>query len=303
VNPTSQPPARQEHNSSANHRKLARQILRALRHHQLDVRGDTRLRVALTLLEHSHLLAREAAVLSKQKLIAELDGKFDEAQVARALKWLTDFKIIVRRIEGYVFCPPPWEAPLRTPEGSRRTRQMEMDLWIDKVESQIELAFEADLNEALRKRFIESSGLVGATSSLVPATSGPALKLVGATSFLVPATSRDAPHTNVGVRVRSLLRQTSDAQEVQRILKAALDYMAEDRRVNMSKERDNPIWQVLASLPDWPSPLAAAVKDCQDTTRATTKNNAARLMDMVKPMLGAARWGEIFPNTQAEWTR
>ena len=178
-----------------------------------------------------------------------------------------------------------------------------MDLWIDKVEAQIELEFEADLNETLRQRFIESSGLVGATSLPVGATSRLATKLVGATSSPVGATSRPMPHTNVGVRVRSPLRQTSDAQEAERILKLALDYMDADRRVNMVKERCNPIWQVLASLPDWPSPLAAAVKDCQDATPATTKNNAARLMDTVKPMLGAVRWGELFPKSQAEWTR
>ena len=155
------------------------------------------MRVALVILEHSHLLGRETAVLSKQKVIADLDGRFDEAQVARALQWLTDKEVIEHRIEGYVFRPPPWKAPLRTAEGSRRTRQMEMDLWIDKVEAQIELKFEADLNETLRQRFIESSGLVGATSSPVGATSRPALKLVGATSSPVGATSRHMPHTTM----------------------------------------------------------------------------------------------------------
>jgi hypothetical protein len=118
-----------------------------------------------------------------------------------------------------------------------------------------------------------------------------------------PTVGQPAQHNNVGVRVRSPLRHTCDAQEAGRVLDIAFKFMAEDRRVSMENEKKIPVWAVLAALPDWPRPLEVAVKDCREARTATTKNNAARLMDAMKATLGPDLWRELFPHNQARWTR
>jgi hypothetical protein len=110
-------------------------------------------------------------------------------------------------------------------------------------------------------------------------------------------------HTNVGVREPSLIRLTCDALEAERVLRLALDFMAEDPRVDMESEKTLPVWKQLAKSSQWPRPLEQAVSDCRTARTATTKNNAARLMDVIKDKIGVAQWFELFPNSHSQWTR
>ena len=118
-----------------------------------------------------------------------------------------------------------------------------------------------------------------------------------------PTVGQSDQHTNVEVRVRSLLRQTCDAQEAGRVLGIVFAYLREDRRVRMDEEEKNPIWRSLATIGTWPRPLEQAVRDCRDSTTPTEKNNAARLMDAIKAMVGPETWYQFLPKSTAQWTR
>jgi hypothetical protein len=108
---------------------------------------------------------------------------------------------------------------------------------------------------------------------------------------------------NVRSGVRDLTRSTCSAQERDRILQATMNFLSEDGRVDIDKERADPIWKRLASLPDWPSPLETCIRDILDSSTPTTTNRARRLVDAVKNHVGIERWLEVFPKSKAEWTR
>ncbi len=281
-------------------------VIRGLRHADL---AQTDLRVSLIVLECS--LARGAVRTRRMTLdeIAQLDGCMDKSQVGKSVRRLKLSEVIDGN-QDYSFKPPTvWKTGSRCREG-RQAQRDRLEKRFNFIEEQLDLKL-WELHAEMQNRFLAMGDMASSNAAgQFDHKSGQADHRRGQgdparlTTKVVNLTTSAPSHTNVGLRLRSMLRNTSDAQkqEAQRILSSVLQWIEDGEGAEAKrKEENNPIFAAIARMPDWPNPLSIALSDMRASSNATTANRAARLVDYLKRLLGPEKWFELFPRSKASF--